>query len=687
MFFKQIRRNAAKNRKGNSLFFGSLVIAIVAFYTLLSIDKQDVIRFLKTIESDAVNKLLMLIPIVYAVSLFFVFFLVYFSYHYQMNERRKELGMYLMLGMKQSRLFVMLIGETILNSIISLVIGLPIALFLTEAISLVTVKAADLGVIGHEVTWSFEAVAETVLGLILVQLSAMFILSVKFARKVPAELLTPDTSDTQKIEPARKRIGYFILGVLLLLFAYGIGVTALDSLSLFAVAAILVSGISGTFLLYMGLGSVIGERLLKKSMKRAGLYTFTGRQIQGNVLCQYKALAVSSLLLLLSMACLSYGIGVTAGSRAQTVKTTDFSIEETEEGTALKALESEESKKYISEYYPMFLDMINSDDHSISEKELEESLQTLKHVKNQDMADNIAENLEGREGFMYVISLSSYNNLLKSIGKKEIKLTGNQAAVYTSMGEYRDFTDIFHQVLKDGTHVEFDGVSYELVPELYYDNIVADREITLYYAYIIPDALYDEIVMDGGTPFCYNAVIKQDFVEKTGFVKALEKTSEIFDKAGLQYENYLSGTGRRLFYTVAGSYITIYLGILFMIIADTVIGIKYLMQQQAGKERYRLLMMLGAGLGDIRRSAAKQIRIFFGMVLGVSAVSGVFAVWSMFNGFMRLPEGADAGEVMIMACAAFGLFILIQFVYIMVIEKIGRKEIRHLSLEDRRQSL
>ena len=53
-------------------------------------------------------------------------------------------------------------------------------------------------------------------------------------------------------------------------------------------------------------------------------------------------------------------------------------------------------------------------------------------------------------------------------------------------------------------------------------------------------------MMDGGKPFCYNAVIKQDFVEKTGFVKALEKTSEIFDKAGLQYENYLSGTGRRI---------------------------------------------------------------------------------------------------------------------------------------------
>lgn len=83
MFFKQVRRNAAKNRKGNGLFFGSLVIAIVAFYTLLSLGEQDVMRYLATIESDAVRKLMLLLPVVYALSLFFVFFLVYFACKYK----------------------------------------------------------------------------------------------------------------------------------------------------------------------------------------------------------------------------------------------------------------------------------------------------------------------------------------------------------------------------------------------------------------------------------------------------------------------------------------------------------------------------------------------------------------------------------------------------------------------------
>ena len=74
MFFKQIFRNGRKNIKNNGLFFGSLVAAVVAFYTLLSMGEQDVMRFLRTMESDAVQKLMMLIPAIYVVSLFFVSF-------------------------------------------------------------------------------------------------------------------------------------------------------------------------------------------------------------------------------------------------------------------------------------------------------------------------------------------------------------------------------------------------------------------------------------------------------------------------------------------------------------------------------------------------------------------------------------------------------------------------------------
>lgn len=121
-------------------------------------------RFLSKMESDAVQKLMALVPVVYVLSLFFVLFLVYFACKYQMDSRRREFGMYLMLGMRHSRLFAMLFCETLWSSLVSLLIGLPAALFLTEGISLTTAKLVGLGIIGHRFTFSIPAVFWTICG-------------------------------------------------------------------------------------------------------------------------------------------------------------------------------------------------------------------------------------------------------------------------------------------------------------------------------------------------------------------------------------------------------------------------------------------------------------------------------------------------------------------------------------------
>ena len=58
MFFKLAMRNSRRSRKENGLFFASLVVSIVAFYIILALSHQDVMIFLRSLESDAVNSLL-----------------------------------------------------------------------------------------------------------------------------------------------------------------------------------------------------------------------------------------------------------------------------------------------------------------------------------------------------------------------------------------------------------------------------------------------------------------------------------------------------------------------------------------------------------------------------------------------------------------------------------------------------
>ncbi len=100
--------------------------------------------------------------------------------------------------------------------------------------------------------------------------------------------------------------------------------------------------------------------------------------------------------------------------------------------------------------------------------------------------------------------------------------------------------------------------------------------------------------MDPQDIFCYNVVLSDALIEDVGLMQGIMDMSQVLDSQGLHYESYLAGIGRNLFYTVAGSYITIYLGILFLIIANTVIGLKYLIWQRKNQRRYLTLLMLGS---------------------------------------------------------------------------------------------
>ena len=670
MFFKQVRRNAARNRKGNSLFFGSLVIAIVAFYTLLSLREQDVMRFLATIESDAVRKLMMLIPFVYVVSLFFVFFLVYFACKYQMETRCREFGMYLMLGMKRSRLFLMLLSETLWSSLVSLLIGLPAALFLTEGISLVTAKVVGLGILGHRISFSATAVLWTVCGFVIVQLLSMLILCIPLGKAEPAKLLSSDPSGKQAPAPAGKSTAFFTLGLLLLLTAYFFGIFALSGADFPAlmggVSILLASGILGTFFLYRGLGGFMGKRISRKGRNGTGLTVFTGRQVQENVLFQHKSLAVSSLLLLVALSCISYGIAMGVGRTTES-RSTDFSVMGTDAEVSA-ALRNPEISSMVETSYPVYLSMTKTrfDTGSI--------IGTLKTIPK---ADNIVQNFH----LEYVLSETSYNRMMSAMGKKKIILSDSQVALYSTMGS-GNFYDLLNKALNRGISIGINGETYSILPELCRDNIVADRSITLYTTLIVPDGLYRKLAADS-EPFCYNIHLKKSLTDELGLMQAIQKMDGCLAKTGLEYDSYLGGIGRNLFYTVAASYLTIYLGILFLLISNTVVGLKYLMQQRENKHRYITLLMLGAGTEDLCRSAEKQIRTSFALVLSVSVCNSIAAIFAMFTNFTRLPTGTSTTTVAALAGGALAAFIVTEILYVSIVKRTACREIRMLKVTDR----
>lgn len=682
MSFKSIRRSAAKNRKNNGIFFTTLIIAVIAFYTLLSLESQDVMRFLKQIESQAVGKMLTLIPIVYVISLFFVFFLVYFAYRYQLSERRREFGLYLMLGMKRSKLLLMLMVETGLNSLYSLLIGLPAALLLTEGVSLATSSIVGLGLLGHQLTFSFSAVIGTVVGFVGVQFLAMLILSAKLCRTQPMELLNSTAPEKQKTLSYRKGIVFFAIGLVLLAASYTIAVMYFKYFDIRTVFCILLLCCVGTFFLFRGMGAFIGRWLHKKGRTKTGLFVFTARQIQENVSSQHTSLAVSSLLLVMALSCMSFGAVFFAQRSEDDVKTVDFTIR-SDENLVKNVLEKPENSKYIDTYYPLYTDSISlkklghEDGHTFSWGNMITETKKLTGNKSDDY------NFVYLEDEPDIIALSSYNEILKSIGKAPISLNGRSVAYYMYSDESQYF-DSVSKVLSNGAYLEIDGDKYDIISKIYTDKIVADRSLTLSNAIIVPDDCYKNwAVFRKSEPFCWNVVIKPEIINQKGLFAAITLLNDNLKGSGLEYESYMQSIGRKLFYTVSAGYLSIYLGVLFLLIANTVIGLKYLIGQRASRRRYLTLSILGAENETIIKASKKQIRLYFALVISVAAVTTVFVIISLFTGIVSRVSGTSFVLVGSLCAAAFALLIIFEVIYIQMVGRASAREIRLLTVSDR----
>ncbi|WP_346910700.1 ABC transporter permease [Faecalicatena orotica] len=689
MFFKLVLKNGRRSRKENGLFFLSLIVSIIAFYIILSLENQDVMKFLLRMESDAVNKIYRLLPVLYGVSLFLLFFLVYFAGKYQIERRSHELGMYLMMGMRRSKLFAMMMAEDIFNSIFSLLIGIPIAIFLSEMISLITAKVVGLGIIGHRFTLSWKAVLWTFIGFFTIKFFAMLLFSGSVVKKEVISLL----SDTQEKKQKRKRrgIGYVqvIAGILSLAVAYYTAIrgNAWESPLRFGMTVVL--GIAGTFLWFHGSGLLLELTFRLKKTNR-GLSTFTFRQLQENVFLRPASLAVSSLLILAALCCFGYGMSVSleaSGSEAHHIDYTfiDYSQSVPDKETA----DEEPSVKEIlkntgldAEFSQLFevKTGMPDDENTFSGEGFRRAVNSLGNSEN---VQSLSESLEYFTT-PYFISLSGYNQILETDGKAPIELSGNQAALYSDQDFYfGERLDLLNEALSQNPVIELNGVPFELKDQVYQTNLVVDRSITLALGVIIPDSVYDRLVTRNSDSY-WNAVLKENLVQKEGLMQAMMGINERLNQTSLEYESYLQNMGRQLFYFIALGYITIYLAVIFLIIANTVMGVQFLMHQRKTGRRYHVLIRLGSSYKALCKSADKQIKWYFGLPVLTAAVSSFFGIQALFAGFISMEMKTEVPMLLKLGCAMIILLVVVEFIYIAAVTRLSRRQLLGM-IENKRE--
>ena len=407
MFFELIRRNSRRNRRENGLFFASLLISIIAFYIVLSLSQQDVMQFLRQMESDAVNRLLAMIPLFYGMTLVILFFLIYFASKFQLERRRHEFGMYLMLGMRRGRLFWLLLAEDLSSSVIALVIGLPAAVLLSELISLIVARLVGLGIIGHQFSLSLSAVLLTIVGFLAIKLAAFLILSAKISRQEIGSLLAEVPEGSKKQRPAVVYGLALLAGICCLGSAYYLAIQGMSWRKVSIMGLTILLGFAGTLLLFYGLRSVFGL-ILKGEKRDRRLHRFNVRQIQESVVCQSKTMAVSSILILAALCCFGAGVAVAAFYGKSESHVLDY--------TFLQEHSEEEGYIRTTEEYENVL-------------ELDGLMEELSELPESDARDTLQNTLSYAE-YPHLISLSGYNRLLRLAGLPDLDLEKNEAAIY-----------------------------------------------------------------------------------------------------------------------------------------------------------------------------------------------------------------------------------------------------------------
>lgn len=687
MFYKLISRSNKRNRKENGLFFSTLLISIVAFYIILALPRQDVMLFLKKMESDAVDKLMTIIPVFYAMTLFILFFLIYYASKFQLERRRHEFGVCLMMGMRRTRLFFMLLAEDLGNSILSLAIGLPVAVLLSELVSLVTAKLVGIGIIGHQVSFSPQAVLWTAAGFLLVKCTAFLLLSGRISRQEIGSLLAETPEGVKRQLPTPCYAFASLAGILCLCAAYTMAIGGMAWSNIQEMGLTLILGLSGTFSLFWGLRFLIGlaVRLGKHDRK---LHVFNFRQIQETVIRRSGTLAICSLLILASLCCFGTGVAISRfyGSSGHHVLDYTFDCDENamDADVILDVLKSYGLDTSFADLFGIRVGHIRTTDDVNAAFQMVPVMDFLEELPPSTDRDILLNNLQYTT-YPYLISLSGYNRLLAAAGLSELELGVGEASVYmdsefTAGGRIR----ILDNILSARPEVLLDGDSLRLTGEIQTTDLVTDRSITLSFALILPDEVFEHYTKGDYSTYL-NGILDKSMIGQTSLMSAISEMNGELDQTGLSYESYLQNMGRQLFYMVAASYITIYLAVIFLIIANTVIGLQFLIGQQKSGRRYRTLIRLGAAYGTLCRSAKKQINWYFGIPIAAAAASSLFGVRALFSGILSSRAKGNLHEMMFVSAAMIFALCVIEYAYMAAVKRSSDRYLLSLMIPEREE--
>ena len=628
LYFKLAKTNLSNNKPFYIPYIISSIITVAMLYMMSFLSANKGLN--KIMGADSLATIFRLgVGIIVIFSYIFLFY----TNSFIIKRRKKEIGVYNILGMEKRHLSKVLFVETIYSAIISLVCGIIVGIAFSKFILMVL-----YGIIGIHKTVEFFVNIHGII-LCVVSFGILFLLTflynfmqIKLAN--PIELLRG--TNVGEREPKTK-IFMTIVGVVCLAIAYYIAITTenpLNVLTLFFVAVLLV--IIGTFALFTA-GSIALLKLLRNNKKfyynKRHFMAVSGMlyRMKQNAAGLASICILSTMVLVVISTTVSMYVGIQDELMARypndVCVTVDYNSVIDKSSEIEKAIFDEidsaevKNKKAFS-YLSVFVGQ-KGDNFTTDKEHLSFQNSYLFYILSKD--DFIKRDNSFKDKIGNISKGEAVVVLNKKYDKKDIKIFGKNYKVNKSF-EHTEDNDLY-------MISTLNGLGYIIL-----DNDESVQE------------LYDmqEKMLGKGANY-YTNKIRFDFKsgnkkQKAAAYKKIDNVVKKYFKENKNDKKEISSywvesrqENEQNFYLLYGGlfFLGIFLGTMFLIVTVMIIFYKQITEGYDDRERYQILEKVGMSSREVKDTIKSQIRIVFVLPIFAAAVH-VTAAFPMVNRILKM---------------------------------------------------
>lgn len=643
MYFKIALNNVKKSFKDYGIYFLTLTFAVCIFYAFNSIGNQSAMKHINGSTAEYIGLIKNAMSMVSVFVSLILGGLIIYANNFLIKRRKKELGVYMMLGMGKRKISQVLVMETFLIGLISLVVGLGLGIILSQGLSIFTAKLFELSTAQYGFSISISAIVKTIIyfGIIFVLVMIFNIFVINKYKLI--DLLTAGRKN-EKVKVRNPLVSFviFIIGVALLIAGYYLILTKgteMSSISQLAIPVVL--GSVGTFLFFFGIAGFI-LYLVKKNDKvyLKGLNIFVTKQISSKINTNFVSMSIISLMLFVTIVALSSGLGFKNSLESSMEATTPFNA-------TIQVLNGGDSGNLTI-------------DQVLKQNKIEIPSDFVKSIYNTYDSGVKISTLVSNTKYTFdadVMPVSQYNKVMEMEGKPPVTLGENSILITSDNSTIIPGLDNF---LKSDKKLTLNGKTYNVENKTVLNRSYQSTGMTINTATIVaPDDAVKGLKLTGSyLNLNYKNVETGDkFVDKLG-EKYNIKTMKNNDFCLLTVTKtsiYAQNKGM----TAMILFITIYLGAIFLLTSAAVLALQQLSEASDSIGRYKSLRKIGVSDIMINKSVFYQTLIYFGAPLSLAIVDSIIGL-IFTNKFVSMFGNQN---ILMPSLLTFGLLMVIYIGY------------------------